>query len=90
VTWVRNPYTSDGSGIIIVSTTSSENILIQGDNPAEGKWKKVDINHWSAYSRSVREITIKGTRRLLIGNGGNFGDKKYNGVADAVVPIPTL
>ncbi|KAH7201515.1 Sialidase [Fusarium oxysporum] len=90
VTWVRNPYTSDGSGIIIVSTTSSENILIQGDNPAEGKWKKVDINHWSAYSRSVREITVKGTRRLLIGNGGNFGDKKYNGVADAVVPIPTL
>lgn len=90
VTWVRNPYTNDGSGIIIISTTSSENLLIQGDNPAEGKWKKVDINHWSAYSRSVREISIKGTKRLLLGNGGNFGDKKYNGIADAVVPIPKL
>ncbi|KAF5625579.1 serine threonine kinase [Fusarium sp. NRRL 52700] len=49
-----------------------------------------DISHWSADSRSVREITIKGTKRHLIGNGGNFGDKKYNGVADVVVLIPKL
>ncbi|KAJ4265976.1 hypothetical protein NW762_003949 [Fusarium torreyae] len=90
VTWVRNPYRTDGSGIIIVSTTSSENLLIQGDQPANGQWKKVNINHWSAYSRSVREIDIKGQKKLLIGNGGNFGPIQNNGVACAVVPIPRL
>jgi hypothetical protein len=90
VLWTKNSAKTDGSGLIIISATNTEQLFIGTDNPSPNSWKKLDINHWSAYARSLRLITVKGVKKLFVGNGGNFGPKENNGVACAVVPVPTL
>ncbi|KAF4548547.1 Hypothetical protein D9617_27g045140 [Elsinoe fawcettii] len=88
VIWTSNPAKTDGSGVIIVSSSNREQVWLNADEPVTNGWRLVDINHWSAYSRSLRIITLKGKKKLFLGNGGNFGPKENNGVACAVVNVP--
>lgn len=87
VTWTQHPGRTDGSGLIIASGTNREEVFVNEDSADSGGWKSVNINHWSAYSRSLRIVDIQGVKKLMLGNGGNFGGE--NSIADAVVPIPT-
>ncbi|KAF7556653.1 hypothetical protein G7Z17_g1187 [Cylindrodendrum hubeiense] len=89
VVWTPHPNRSDGSGLIIVSGGNQEPVFINEDAANPAGWKKVDVGMWSAYSRSMRIITVNGKKKLFFGNGGNMGDPKYNSVACGVVPIPT-
>jgi hypothetical protein len=89
VIWTPHPNRNDGSGLIIVSGSSQEPLFINEDSALPGGWKKVNVGQWSAYSRSIRIVTIKGVKKLLFGNGGNMGDPNLNSVACGVIPIPT-
>lgn len=89
IIWTPNPNKSDGSGLLLASGNPREEVFVNDDNADPNNWRMVNINHWSAYSRSLRIVTIKGQKRLFVGNGGNFGPKENNGIACAVVPIPT-
>ncbi|KAH6949709.1 hypothetical protein BKA56DRAFT_626285 [Ilyonectria sp. MPI-CAGE-AT-0026] len=89
VIWTPHPDRNDGSGLIIISTTTKEQLVVNEDAADPEDWKLVDINHWSAYSRSLRIVIIQGEKKLLVGNGGNFGPGYLNSVACAVVSIPT-
>lgn len=89
VIWTPHPERSDGTGLIIVSGGNQEPVFINEDAADPAGWEKVDVGMWSAYSRSMRIITVDGERKLLFGNGGNMGDPQDNSVACGVVPIPT-
>ncbi|PNS17519.1 hypothetical protein CAC42_8062 [Sphaceloma murrayae] len=88
VIWTPHPTRDDGSGIVIVSGTNREEVFVAEDAVPEGQWKMVNVNHWSAYSRSLRVVTVQGKRKLFFGNGGNFGPKENNGIACAIIEIP--
>lgn len=88
VIWTPNPSKTDGSGVLIVSSTNNEKVWLNSDNPIENGWRQVDVNHWSAYSRSLRIISLRGKKKLFFGNGGNFGPIQNNGVACAVTEVP--
>ncbi|KAF9894642.1 hypothetical protein FE257_006530 [Aspergillus nanangensis] len=89
VIWTPHPDRDDGSGLIIVSASNRDWVFVGEDNADPEGWKMVDTGHWSAYSRSLRVVTIKGQKKLLYGNGGNFGPGDMNSVACAVLPIPS-
>ncbi|KAJ9144196.1 Glycoside hydrolase family 93 protein [Pleurostoma richardsiae] len=89
VIWTPNPQKADGSGLIIASGGNKEPVFLNEDSADPGGWKMVDVGMWSAYSRSLRIITVKGAKKLLFGNGGNMGDPSANSVACGVVEIPT-
>ncbi|KAH6681339.1 hypothetical protein B0J14DRAFT_694889 [Halenospora varia] len=88
VIWTENPNKSDGSGVIIVSASSSEYLWINEDSADTAGWKLVNVGQWSAYSRSLRIITRNGAKKLLFGNGGNIGDLVCNSVANGVIEVP--
>ncbi|KAL4928358.1 uncharacterized protein BDV17DRAFT_291841 [Aspergillus undulatus] len=88
VIWTPHPDRDDGSGLIIISATNKEWVFVGEDNANPDGWRRVDTNHWSAYSRSLRVVTIQGQKKLLYANGGNFGPGDANSVACAVQPIP--
>lgn len=90
VIWLPNPNNADGSGMIIISSTSSANLFIGSDNPEPNLWLNYNIDHWSAYSRSLRVVELQGKTKILVGNGGNFGPKENNGVANAIIEIPNV
>jgi hypothetical protein len=88
VIWTPHPDRDDGSGLIIISASNREWVFVgEDDADAEG-WKRVETGHWSAYSRSLRVVTIGGQKKVLFANGGNFGPGELNSVACAVLPIP--
>ncbi|KAL2795768.1 Sialidase [Aspergillus keveii] len=88
VIWTPHPDRDDGSGLIIISASNREWVFVgEDDADAEG-WKRVETGHWSAYSRSLRVVSIKGEKKVLFANGGNFGPGELNSVACAVLPIP--
>lgn len=89
VIWTPHPKRTDGSGLIIVSALSHEVVFVNGDSADPGGWKTVDVGMWSAYSRSMRIITLQGKRKLLFANGGNMGNPEDNSIACGVVEIPT-
>jgi hypothetical protein len=88
VIWTPNPAKTDGSGVIIVSSNSHEPVFINGDSADPHGWKVANVGQWSAYSRSLRVITVKGKKKLLFGNGGNMGDPNCNSVANGVIEVP--
>lgn len=90
VIWTPNPAKNDGSGIVIVSGTFQEGVFITDDNVPDNEWTLVPTNHSSAYSRSMRIIDIQGQKKLFLANGGNLGPKEQNGIACAVIEIPSL
>ncbi|OBT80137.1 hypothetical protein VF21_00593 [Pseudogymnoascus sp. 05NY08] len=88
VIWTANPGKSDGSGVIIASGGSQEPVFVNSDNADPQGWKVVNVGQWSAYSRSLRIITVQGKKKLLFGNGGNMGDPSCNSVANGVIEVP--
>ncbi len=88
VIWTPNPAKANGAGVIIVSGTSREELFINDDGAAPGGWKMVNVGQWSTYSRSLRIVTLKGKKKLLIGNGGNFGPGECNSIANGVIDVP--
>ena len=88
VIWTPNPAKTDGSGVIIGSSGSLEPVLINDDAASPTGWKVVNVGQWSAYSRSLRIITVQGKKKLLFGNGGNMGDPACNSVANGVIEVP--
>ena len=88
VIWTPNPASTNGSGVIIVSSGSLEPVLINGDSADPSGWKVIDVGQWSAYSRSLRIITVQGKEKLLFGNGGNMGNPDCNSVANGVIEVP--
>ncbi len=89
VVWTPHPERTDGSGLIIASGGNQEPVFINGDAADAGGWKKVNVGMWSAYSRSLRIVTLRGQKRLLFGNGGNMGNPADNSVACGVIPVPS-
>jgi len=88
VIWTAHPDHDDGSGLIIISASKREWVFVGEDDADADGWKRVETNHWSAYSRSLRVMAIKGEKKLLYANGGNFEPGDLNSVACAVQPIP--
>ncbi|KAL4882055.1 hypothetical protein BJY04DRAFT_217748 [Aspergillus karnatakaensis] len=88
VIWTPHPDRDDGSGLIIISATDKEWLYVGEDDADPEGWKRVETNHWSAYSRSLNVVTIKGQKKLLYANGGNFGPGDLNSIACAMQPIP--
>jgi hypothetical protein len=88
VIWTPNPAKTDGSGVIIASSGSLEPVLINDDSANPQGWKVVNVGQWSAYSRSLRIITVQGKKKLLFGNGGNMGNPDCNSVANGVIEVP--
>ncbi|KAK2810586.1 hypothetical protein FQN50_002843 [Emmonsiellopsis sp. PD_5] len=89
VIWTPHPDRTDGSGLIIVSANSNEELFVNDDSADPNGWKSVNVNMWSAYSRALRIVTLQGQKKLFIANGGNFGPGELNSIACGVVPIPT-
>ncbi|KUJ22198.1 uncharacterized protein LY89DRAFT_395821 [Mollisia scopiformis] len=88
IIWTPNPSNTNGSGVLIASSGSTEQVFINGDGADPTEWKVVDVGQWSAYSRSLRIITVEGNKKLLFGNGGNMGNPDCNSVANGVIDIP--
>jgi hypothetical protein len=61
---------------------------VNEDAADSAEWKAVDVGMWSAYSGSMRIVTLKGKKKLLFANGGNMGDPNNTSVACGVVEIP--
>lgn len=89
VIWTANPNRDDGSGLIIVSSGNQEVVFVNEDAVDADGWKTVNMGMWSAYSRSLRIVTIEGAKKLLFANGGNMGDPDNNSIACGVAEIPT-
>lgn len=89
VIWTPNPNRNDGSGLIIVSSGNQEVVFVNEDAADAHGWKTVNVGMWSAYSRSMRLVTIKGAKKLLFANSGNMGDPINNSISCGVVEIPT-
>ncbi|KAF7596128.1 hypothetical protein BBP40_003390 [Aspergillus hancockii] len=88
VIWTPHPDRADGSGLIIASGGNQEVVFVNEDATDSEGWKPVDVGMWSAYSRSMRIVTLKGKKKLLFANGGNMGDPNNNSLACGVVEIP--
>ncbi|KAJ5505106.1 hypothetical protein N7463_007980 [Penicillium fimorum] len=88
VIWTPNSNLQDGSGLIILSAGNQEVVYVGEDAADADGWKTVDTGMWSAYSRSMRIVTIEGVKKLLFANGGNMGDPDNNSIACGVVEIP--
>lgn len=89
VIWTPHPNRTDGSGLIIANGNSREEVFVNEDSAGPNGWKMVNVGQWSAYSRCLRIIDVKGKKKLLLSNGGNLGDGSKNWVACGVVEIPT-
>ncbi|KAJ5080921.1 hypothetical protein N7456_013631 [Penicillium angulare] len=91
VIWTSRPDRVDGSGMIIMNAASNSEVFINEDSAGQDGWKMVDINQWSAYSRSLRIIDDAGESRLFLGAGGNMvSDSSCNWVSCGVVGLSDL
>ncbi|KAJ6024676.1 hypothetical protein N7540_005473 [Penicillium herquei] len=91
VIWTPRPDSTDGSGIIIMNGNSRSELFVNDDSATGSTWKMVDVDQWSAYSRSLRIINDSGVDRLFIGNGGNMvSDSSCNWVACGVIDLDDL
>ncbi|KAJ5375774.1 hypothetical protein N7517_007780 [Penicillium concentricum] len=88
VIWMPYPKCQDGSGLAIVGAGNQEVVFVNEDAADADGWKTVNTGMWSAYSRSMRIVTIEGVKKLLFANGGNMGDPDNNSIACGVAEIP--
>ncbi|KFY70376.1 hypothetical protein V499_09219 [Pseudogymnoascus sp. VKM F-103] len=91
VIWTPHPERTDGSGLIMVSGASREQLFINEDSAGTTGFKLVDIGQWTSHSRQLSIISSDNQNRLMVSNGGlmNSASAPCNFVATGVVNIPT-
>ncbi|KAJ5701375.1 hypothetical protein N7488_008923 [Penicillium malachiteum] len=91
VIWTPRPDSTDGSGMVIMNAASNSEVFVNDDSAGQNGWKMVDVNQWSAYSRSLRIINDADEKRLFLGAGGNMvSDTSCNWVSCDVVNLSDL
>lgn len=91
VIWTPNQQRNDGSGLIMISGASREQLFVNDDNASTTAFRLVDIGQWTSHSRQLSIISSDNQNRLMVSNGGQMNSASIpcNFVATGIVNIPT-
>ncbi|KPM46175.1 hypothetical protein AK830_g278 [Neonectria ditissima] len=89
VIWTPHPGRSDGSGLVIMNDSGREEVFVNEDSAEPDGWKMGTVGQWSAHSRALQLINVKGKKKLMMTNAGNMRTNADIYVVVGVVEIPT-
>lgn len=89
VIWTKDESRDDGSGIILLSTSNSENVWVNEDAADPDGWREFPAKQRSSHSRCLEIIDVQGEKKLMITSAGWMSSGADNYVAVAVIDVPT-
>lgn len=89
VIWTRDESREDSAGILLLSTSNSENVWVNEDAAHPNGWREFPAEQRSAHSRCLEIIDVHGEKKLMITSAGWMASGADNYVAVGVMDVPT-